>query len=195
LTSVNLPSGLAEVEEYTFGACYKLKDLVISEGVKCIKANAFNTCMDLEKLIIPASVTEIDLYAFYGSDGLTSIEVKDGNPNYESIGNGLYTKDGSTLIIYANGTDTTTVTIAAGTKHVNDYAFSGNYKLETITIPKSMVSLGKRILFGCNHLKEIIYDGTQTEWETITKDPEWDYYSGLYGYTIKCSDGNIVVKK
>jgi hypothetical protein len=39
------------------------------------------------------------------------------------------------------------------------------------------------------NLKDIYYNGTIEEWNSIIKDEEWDFQSG--NYTIHCTDGTI----
>lgn len=67
-----------------------------------------------KRIVIPQTVTEIDLFSFKISDTfdyLEEIEVHRDNENYSSLNGVLYSKDYSTLIMYPPAKSDTTMTI------------------------------------------------------------------------------------
>lgn len=59
----------------------------------------------IEKVIIPANITEIDPYAFVNCPWLKNITVDEGNEKYTSENGVLYNTDKSILCIYPDGKD------------------------------------------------------------------------------------------
>lgn len=69
----------------------------------------------------------------------------------------------------------------------------GNYldckTLTSISIPKSVVSIGQNAFEDCINLTNIIYKGTKTEWHAISKGFSWNSNTGEF--TIHCTDGDL----
>ena len=74
----------------------------VPDGVVKI-GRAFADCKGLETVVIPASVAEIDVNAFYGCSSLKRIEVAPDNSSYRSIDGVLFTGNGKTLVKYPAG--------------------------------------------------------------------------------------------
>lgn len=72
---------------------------------------------------------------------------------------------------------------------LSEHAFFGCSNLLSITIPKSVTSIGMYEFAKCFNLTKIIYKGTKAEFGTIKKDYGWDLESGLK--EIYCTDGKI----
>ena len=62
-------------------------------------------------------------------------------------------------------------------------------KLEKITIPESVTSIGERAFGLSGKLKVINYSGTSKQWKTIEKGVDWNLHAG--NYTVYCTDGEI----
>ena len=97
LTSIQLPEGLIEIDDYAFYELNKLKNinipsslryikkaafhntgiesLILPEGFLSIGRSAFNICSSLEFIRIPSTVRSIESAAFWGCDNLTSVRV------------------------------------------------------------------------------------------------------------------------
>lgn len=70
-----LPAGVTEMGFSTFGNS-NFTSIVLSEGLKVIPANAFSMCGNLQKVVIPSTVTSISTNVFNGSMALTEIECR-----------------------------------------------------------------------------------------------------------------------
>ena len=68
-------------------------------------------------------------------------------------------------------------------------AFENAKELSEIQIPNSVNSMGAYVFDGCDSLREIIYDGTISQWNEI--DIEFLNHI-IYQCTIHCSDGDIL---
>ena len=64
LTSVTLPSGLCQIEDFILAGCAKLKTVNIPSKVSRIGYGAFTYCNSLSEITIPATVQTIETNAF-----------------------------------------------------------------------------------------------------------------------------------
>ena len=54
---------------------------------------------------------------------------------------------------------------------------------------KGGLKIGKKIIYGCDKLKTIYFEGTMEQWLSIKKADNWD--EGSSNYTIICTDGSL----
>lgn len=87
--------------------------------------------------------------------------------------------------------------INQGTKTIAQSAFWMLENLKSVTIPQSVKKIGYNAFGECIGLKHIYYQGTIVQWESISKEENWDYNTGgwMYPlttkYKIHCIDGDI----
>ena len=144
-------------------------------NVTTIGYRAFAECKDLTSLVIPASITKIEEYAFLGRTGLTSIIIEEGNPVYDSRDNcnAIIITDGDKLYYGCKNTvipgtvkeilalaflsciELKEINLPEGLTHIMDAAFYGCSGLTSITIPESMTYLGWYAFEGCTGIKSI----------------------------------------
>ena len=74
---------------------------------------------------------------------------------------------------------------------IGESAFDSLYSLTSVTIPNSVTSIGKMAFSNCYGLLYITYEGTQTQWNTITKGTDWNRYTPA-AY-VQCSDGQVTL--
>ena len=142
------------IGDKAFFNCYhNMSSVTIPEGVTSIGASAFLNCTRLNSITIPKGVTSIGESAFHSCTGLNLITIPEG---VTSIGarafdnTGWYDKqeEGSLLylcnyLVGVKGTNTSTnIEIKDGTMTIADYALSNCWSLVSITIPKSVTSIG-----------------------------------------------------
>ena len=87
-------------------------------------------------------VTAIGTSAFYGCDGLTSIEIPQG-----------VTSIGSSAFCGCNGL--TSIEIPQGVTDIGDDTFNGCFRLTSIEIPQGVTYIGEAAFSGCNGLKSV----------------------------------------
>lgn len=141
-------------ESYAFGTVtipthVKWKGEVFA--VTGIGDNSFKSCRSLGKIILPETIERIGKSAFGGCDGLSSISVKEGNPNYDSRDecNAIIETKTNTLIL-----GSTNSKIPYGITCIGDNAFSGK-GLTSIKIPDSVTCIGNYAFSGCSGLTSI----------------------------------------
>jgi hypothetical protein len=145
-----------------------LRAITISNGVTNIGRNAFSGCTWLKKVIIPDGLSRIDDYAFSNCTRLTTVHISSieswCNISFGGIeANPLkYAKN-----LYLNGELVTELVIPDGVKSINDYAFYGCARIDSIIIPNSVKNIGRYAFEACTDLTSVYYEGTPGEWESI----------------------------
>ena len=64
--------------------------------------------------------------------------------------------------------------------------------LENITLPKTIESIGADAFDDCYCLETIVYQGTTTEWNNISKG---ENRNDVREFTVQCSDGDVVIDR
>ena len=111
ISSVTIPNGVSQINQYTFSGCTSLKYLSIPSSVTSIGNYAFNSCTGLTSVSIPSSVTSIGNGAFQYCSGLTEITIPNG-----------VTSVGTSAFRYCSGL--TSVTIPSSVTSIGGSAFS-----------------------------------------------------------------------
>ena len=137
---------------------------------------AFYYCSGLEKIDIPASVTNISSGAFLACTDLISITVDKNNPAYTSVDNCLIEKKTKTLVLgcktsvipqdgsvtkigdyaFSHCIGLTSMTITEGVTEIGEFAFADCYNLTNIIIPSSVTSIGGWAFSDCTGLTSVI---------------------------------------
>ena len=132
----------------------------------------------IEEVEIPDTVTEIGSYAFHNFRKVKEINL----PNsVTSIGS----------FAFSSCSSLTSITIPESVTSIGDRAFCDCRSLTNITIPESATSIGNYAFGNCSSLTSITYNGTQSQWNKISKDSSWKYNSAIK--TITCTDGVIQI--
>lgn len=148
------------------------KGLTVTGVGKC----AFDSTFQLKSVTIPNTVTSIGESAFVTCSGVTKITIPD---SVTSIG----------WRALGACTDITEITIPEGVTLIDGYVFDLCYKLASVTIPHSVTEIEDGAFADCKALETITFKGTMAEWESITKDSDWN--KNTPAYTIYCTDGEI----
>ena len=101
-----------------------------------IGESAFENCILLTSVEIPASVETIGESAFRGCQSLTSVEIP---ASVETIGEGAFRACASL----------TSVEIPASVEKIGDNAFSDCASLTSVEIPDSVEEIGGNAFYGC----------------------------------------------
>ena len=142
LTYANNGHGTATITRYSGSGVES--DVVIpsmTNGllVTSIAAYAFQYVDDdysygITNISIPASVTNIGVWAFNYIRNLKTITVDTANPAYASVAGVLFNKSLTTLIQYPSGNTATSYDISAGVTNLEEAPFNGALYLTTITV-------------------------------------------------------------
>ncbi len=129
--------------------------------VTTISENAFNSCMQITSVTIPATVQKIEFNAFtipfYNCTALEKITVDKNNKYYSSDERGvLFDKSKSELIRYPIGNTATEYTIPVGVELVTGYSFSNAKNLKNISIPDTVKTIEALAFLSTWKLESIV---------------------------------------
>ena len=174
LTALTIPGSVRTIKKEAFAYC-KLQAVNILNGVTTIEDWAFVNNLALTTVTVPESVTEIGFQAFYDTPWLTDMA---NTNNGFAVVNGillLYNGNETEVIIPDNVTsivgaffaknNITGVTVPDSVVTIGKYAFSDCYGLTSITIPESVEKIGIGAFDSCQKLSAIISKGQAA--------PEW----------------------
>ena len=172
LNTFKIPSTVEEIGEGAFLNCSSLTEAAIPDKVSIINNNLFNGCSSLKSVTIPRTVTYVGDYAFYNCRKLVALDLPEcvayvGNSAIQNC-TGL-----TTLVLpYLGNTATDSprtlneiitsgeycslknFTLYSGTA-LPDYTFSGFRKLESVSLPEEIETIGSCCFEYCNNLDSV----------------------------------------
>ena len=171
ITELVIPESVTDIKFLAFIGC-SASNIVFHDNVKSIGACAFEHCQNLDNVVIGNSVESIGNVAFGRCPNLTSVTMSDSltsfgfnvflySSNLREFKGKLATEDGRALIkdnilfTYANASGSEYI-IPDGITIIGDGAFFSSVGLKSITIPKSVTTIGY-LAFGMITDIESIY--------------------------------------
>ncbi|MBO5304221.1 MAG: leucine-rich repeat protein, partial [Clostridia bacterium] len=129
------------------------KQIDIPEGTTKILDNAFHSCVKIEMLVIPSTITTIGADAFHSSSALKNI-----------IYNAIETADlVSGMPFGGAGAEGLTLTIGEAVTNIPARAFNGMCALSNLTLPEGLQTIGTNAFANITDLKEINYKAVNLE--------------------------------
>ena len=178
IEEVEIPDTVTEIGSYAFHNFLGLKKINIPNSVTRIGREAFYLCSSLVSITIPNSVTSIGEYAFEDCSSLTSITISGSVTSIE-------------FGTFSGCSSLTSMAIPDSVTSIKRNGLGYCRGLINITIPNSVTSIGSSAFDSCSSLTNITYNGTQEQWNSISKDEWWKSYSSIK--TITCTDGVITL--
>lgn len=135
---------------YSNNAKSRAVSITFPEGLKTIKANAFNGYVNLERVNLPESLNTIEANAFYGCTKLTGITLP-----------GAVTSVGE--YAFANCPNLQAANMTCSMTEIAPHIFSGDKRLSILTLPLYITSVGDFAFSECESLKSIVIpDGVKS---------------------------------
>ncbi|MBQ9551676.1 MAG: leucine-rich repeat domain-containing protein [Clostridia bacterium] len=208
-TELNIRDGVIIVANDAFRDCKRLTYISTPESTTTIGDRAFSNCTLLDSVYIRSGVSSIGDQVFDGCESLGGIAISGSNASFYTDPWGiLYNKNQTELIrcpegkysVYANMPTTvttirssaflnckklTSITISASVTSIGDAAFKGCTGLTSVTIPAGVASIGDSAFKNCTAIANVYYDGTQQQWDVITKGTNNE---PLLSATLHCSE-------
>ena len=214
LETLVITSGDSIGEKALFN-CKSLKNVTLPNSVTSIGSSAFEGCTSLTGIKIPKSVTSIGYYAFYNCISLTKIYFNAeamADLNYDSyvFYNAGNAEGGIEVTV---GKEVSRIPACLFRSHDSSYspkitsvsfkksgvcksigvsAFERCIYLTSITIPKSVTTMGNYAFSGCTRLKEINFNAKAME--DLNSDNYVFHKAGADRSGIRVTIGNEVTK-
>ena len=133
-------------------AITSFKELYYFTNLKSIATEAFAGCSSLKSIVIPANVSAIGTSVFSGCAALESVEVTPDNTYYDSHNgcNAIVRTADNCLVAGCKTTVIPTDVVALG-----EGAFM-QLPLLTVSIPKSVVTYGRKVFYGCDDIETVM---------------------------------------
>jgi hypothetical protein len=209
MTSITLPASVTNIAYDALLDCYSLANIAVAtnnpdfSSVAGVLFNQNQTTLIIYpegkagSYVVPASVTDIGIYAFYESShltsvtlstnvsvisdyafyvcpGLTAITVNTNNLWYSSVAGVLFDKGQDTLIQYPTGNAVTSYTVPNTVTYVAMDAFFGGANLINVTLGTNVSIIGGAAFGYCYGLASISFPNNVT---TIQGDTFPECYS------------------
>ena len=126
------------------------KDMKTLDGVTDILNGAFANISTVRSITIPATVSYIPDYCFYGCKSLETVNIKG---NVETIGRYAFA-----------GTSIKSITIPAAVSYIPDYCFYGCKSLETVNIKGNVETIGECAFAGTSIKSITLPASVKTIW-------------------------------
>lgn len=175
--NTKIPNTVTVIGRLAFWGCSTLTSIEIPNSVTTIEYGAFNGC-GLTSIIVPTSVTDIDDSAFnecyirtvvnfsnfvfskgssqYGKIALNASDVRN-IPNGIAIGDFVFTSKYYLCLYLGHDKNLILPENCNGNNYnISKNTFENNTKLESIIIPKAVISIGTNAFAGCSNLKTVI---------------------------------------
>ena len=143
---------VTSIEWGAFRDCTGLTSVTIPNSVTSIGEGAFEDCTGLTSITIPNSVTSIGQSTFRGCSSLPVID----NIRYAD-----------TYLIEAVDTTLSTYAIKEGTRWIAHFAFNKCKDMISITIPESVIDIGKFPFLSCFNLMTINVAGLNPNYSSL----------------------------
>ena len=172
---------LSVISGKAFLRCGSLTHVVVMDGYRLIGQNAFADCSALTSVTLPETVDKIGYGAFFGCKSLREITMpKEAEEISDSAFYGCRSLG--------------SITIPRGIHRIGNLTFGACLSLQGVSlpegllsIPESVVSLGRFIFVGCERLKEIYFGGTVEAWKRV----RFRVQLGVKKVPVICADGVV----
>lgn len=163
LESVTIPASVAELGDHPFANCKGLLEIGVAPGNGGFESQDGVLYSKGKKALLgvpagrsgvfalPDEVEEIGGHAFDGCEGLTALEVGEGNAHFASRDGVLFSKDMARLLVCPAG-KAGAFAVPEDVERIEDRAFADCQKLTRILFPESVTNMGTNSLYRCDGL-------------------------------------------
>jgi len=135
-------------------------DFTVESFVDSIADYAFGYNTYLKNLTVESNTVELSYKILNSCAGLTSITVRDDNPNYTIVGGVLYNKDRTELLSYPQGKTATDFTVPSTVRKIKCYAFYNCSNLRTVTMQDGLSIIQEYAFWLCKNLRSVVIPST-----------------------------------
>ena len=209
LKEFDLPASLMTIADNAFYNCTSLKQLILPEGLMTIGSNAFVNCSSVSEIYVPSTITYMTKGMFKGCGNVKTITLPYVGasgisiaPNESTLFGFIFgdvSYSGSVAVTqYYTSSASATYYVPAGLEcivitdatQVLYGAFSGLSQIKELSFSNKLQNIAANAISGTSSLELIYFRGTEAEWNSISKDANWDANSGEYA--LRFVPGNLV---
>lgn len=160
-----IPGSVMLIDYAAFSNCKNLTSIIIPPSITQIQISdyAFSNCSGLSgTFTIPNSVVSLGYFAFQGCTGITNFDVAADNPALSSIDGVLFDAGKTTLKQFPpakNGAFIIPETVGT----IDSGAFIDCAGLSSVNIPASVTSIGDRAFMNCTGLSSVNIPASVTD--------------------------------
>ncbi len=160
LTSVTISEGVVDIWDYAFEECLNLTTVVLPASVEYLGEGVFTGCKKLKSIVIPEGVTDLWDDIFSDCISLESVTL----PNsLEYIGDFAF--DGCSALL--------TINLPDGLETIGANAFEDCVLLQSINLPTTVKKIGNYAFSGCSSLNSVvIHEGVKSLPRSVFYDCE-----------------------
>lgn len=167
IKKVTINYGVTSICNQAFDSCPNLETVVLSETVKTIGASSFRGAA-IRDITIPDGVTCIGANAFERCGRLITVNIGKG---VETIESRAFSTCDSLLNVNFSAD--------GNLKTINDMAFDNCHSLKTVTIPESVETIGAGVFLNCYSMEEVTFgSGVKSIGNNTWDSLENVYYTG-----------------
>lgn len=189
LTKIIVPASVTRIQTNAFyrAKAKEIEFLAAADGTDeqalTIDVKAFESCTSLEKIVLPARLSQMSLYdtqetkasasslkwsyqqsVFKNCYKLSTIEVtgnavKDIAPVYSAQNGMLLSGDGKTVLYYPKGKTDTKLVLPDSVTRIENKAFYKASKLAVVEIPERIEYIGESAFEGCENIDTLTFLG------------------------------------
>lgn len=142
LTSITIPGGVTQLQNWTFEKCAQLTEAHLPETMTSIGQYAFHNCKNLESTNLPGRLESLGSYAFAGCSKLSSIEIP---ASLQVIGTYAFSDCSSLKNVVFN----------EGLTNIGDNAFQDCESLTKIELPSTVERVGRYAFSSCQSIASL----------------------------------------
>lgn len=132
-----------------------LESITLPDSVTSIGSSAFRGS-GLKTIYIPANLTSIKPDAFFDCQYLSTITISEECKNFKVVGNVLYSKDDTKLVMYGDKISASDFTVPASVTEIGTYAFCQT-KITSLSFESdsTLKTIGYNAFYGCSGLTQL----------------------------------------
>lgn len=175
ITSVNIPNGVTNIQNYAFSSCSSLTSIVLPNSVTMLGTATFQHCSALASVTLSTSMTAIPASCFYQCSSLASLTIHSG---ITRIGSAAFASSGLTSITIPNTVTDIEAQAFSMSKIVTAIysnrcslvpysCFRYCQQLTSITLPEGITKIESYAFEGCSALSSIDLPSTITRLDNV----------------------------
>jgi hypothetical protein len=141
-----------------------IKETKVEYHYSMISSYAFANATSLEQVVFPEP-RFFENSIFLGCSSLISVSFLDESEHYQSLEDGIYSKEGDILLLYFGGLTSDRYEIRESVREVSYGAFSGAQNIETLVIPDTFTN--SFLSDGLQNLKAFEVSNTHPSYQSI----------------------------